>query len=74
MRLHLDQPVVETLLFSESEGSGIRADILEKDCYTSLILIELTNKQETAFAYFKGGTSFYKAIGNFTRYKNSHDQ
>jgi|AutmiccommuBRH23_1029490.scaffolds.fasta_scaffold00035_102 hypothetical protein len=60
MRLHLDQPVVETLLFSESEGSGIRADILEKDCSTTLILTELTNKQIEPLHILKEGPHFTK--------------
>ena len=33
MKLHLDKPAFETLLLSESESAGIRADILEKDYY-----------------------------------------
>ena len=41
MKLHLDQTAFETLLLSESETSGIRADILEKDYYITLVLKEL---------------------------------
>jgi len=73
MRLHLDQPAFETLLLSESESSGIRADILEKDYYVSLILNELANKQDQAFAYFKGGTALYKAIGSLRRFSEDID-
>jgi hypothetical protein len=60
---------VETLLFSESESSGIRADILEKDCHTILILTQLANKQDRALPNFKGGTSLYKAIGSLRTIK-----
>lgn len=73
MRLHLDQPAFETLLLSESESSGIRADILEKDYYGTLILNELANKQDQAFAYFKGGTALYKAIGSIRRFSEDID-
>ncbi len=38
MKLHLDRPAFETLLLGESEASGIRADILEKDYYVTLVL------------------------------------
>ena len=73
MKLHLDRPAFETLLLSESESSGIRADILEKDYYVSLILNELANKQDQAFAYFKGGTALYKAIGSIRRFSEDID-
>jgi predicted nucleotidyltransferase component of viral defense system len=73
MKLHLDQPAFETLLLSESESSGIRADILEKDYYVTLILNELANKLDQAFAYFKGGTALYKAIGSIRRFSEDID-
>lgn len=73
MKLHLDQPAFETLLLIESESSGIRADILEKDYYVTLILNELANKQDQAFAYFKGGTALYKAIGSIRRFSEDID-
>ena len=62
MKLHLDQPAFETLLLSESESSGIRADILEKDYYVTLFLNELADKQDQAFAYFKGGLHYTKQL------------
>jgi len=73
MKLHLDQPAFETLLLNESESSGIRADVLEKDYYVILILNELANKQDQAFAYFKGGTALYKAIGSIRRFSEDID-
>ena len=73
MKLHLDQPAFETLLLNESESSGIRADILEKDYFVTLILNELANKQDQAFAYFKGGTALYKAIGSIRRFSEDID-
>lgn len=73
MKLHLDPPAFETLLLNESESSGIRADILEKDYYVTLLLNELANKQDQAFAYFKGGTALYKAIGSIRRFSEDID-
>ncbi|MHC1773675.1 MAG: nucleotidyl transferase AbiEii/AbiGii toxin family protein [Flexilinea sp.] len=73
MKLHLDQPAFETLLLNESESSGIRADILEKDYYVTLILNELADKPDQAFAYFKGGTALYKAIGSIRRFSEDID-
>jgi predicted nucleotidyltransferase component of viral defense system len=73
MNLHLDQPAFETLLLNESESSSIRADILEKDYYVTLILNELSNKQDQVFAYFKGGTALYKAIGSIRRFSEDID-
>ncbi len=73
MKLHLDQPAFETLLLSESERSGIRADILEKDYYVTLLLNELADKPDQGFAYFKGGTALYKAIGSIRRFSEDID-
>jgi predicted nucleotidyltransferase component of viral defense system len=73
MKLHLDLPAFETLLLGESESSGIRAGVLEKDYYVTLILNELANKKDQAFAYFKGGTALYKAIGNIRRFSEDID-
>jgi predicted nucleotidyltransferase component of viral defense system len=73
MKLHLDQTAFETLLLSESETSGIRADILEKDYYVTLVLKELAQKQDQVPAYFKGGTALYKAIGSIMRFSEDID-
>jgi len=73
MKLHLDKPAFETLLLSESEIADIRADILEKDYYVTLILKELADKPDQAFAYFKGGTALYKAIGSIKRFSEDID-
>ena len=73
MKLHLDRPAFETLLLGESEASGIRADILEKDYYVTLVLKELADKQDQVPAYFKGGTALYKAIGCIRRFSEDID-
>jgi len=46
MKLHLDRLAFETLLHGESETSGIRADILEKDYYVTLVFQELAGDRE----------------------------
>ncbi|MGB3703324.1 MAG: nucleotidyl transferase AbiEii/AbiGii toxin family protein [Anaerolineales bacterium] len=51
----------------------MRADILEKDYYITLILKELADKPDQAFAYFKGGTALYKAIGSIKRFSEDID-
>ena len=73
MKLHRDKTAFETLLLSESESAGIRADILEKDYYVTLILKELVDKPDQAFAYFKGGTALYKAIRSIRRFSEDID-
>lgn len=45
-----------------SQTSGIRADILEKDYYVSLLLNELAQTQNQTKAYFKGGTALRRFI------------
>lgn len=65
MKLHLDQPAFETLLLNESESSSIRADILEKDYYVTLILNELANKQDQVFALFQRGACFFRSRGGW---------
>ena len=64
MKLHVDRETFSVLLDSVSEQTGIRADILEKDYYLTLLLCELAEKQANLPAYFKGGTALYKAIGS----------
>lgn len=62
MDLHADRDAFETLLLSLSERSTIRADILEKDYYVTLLLAELssngagqTNESILGFDYFHSG-------------------
>ena len=53
--------------------TGIREDILEKDYYVTLLLKELSEKQETLPAYFKGGTALYKAQKSIRRFSEDID-
>ncbi len=73
MRLHTDPQAFETLLLDIAERTGIRADILEKDYYVTLMLKELADKQNQLPAYFKGGTALYKALGSIRRFSEDID-
>lgn len=73
MTLHLDQPAFRTLLDNISQREDIRMDILEKDYYVTLMLNELSNKQDDLKAYFKGGTALYKALSSINRFSEDID-
>ncbi|MDD3926796.1 MAG: nucleotidyl transferase AbiEii/AbiGii toxin family protein [bacterium] len=73
MKLHSDSSALETLLLDISSRTGIRADIIEKDYYVTLILKELADKQKDIPAYFKGGTALYKALGSIRRFSEDID-
>lgn len=75
MDLHLDTSAFETLILEQSERTGLRRDVLEKDYYVSLILDELSEKQKTDHlpAYFKGGTALYKALKRIRRFSEDID-
>ncbi|MBQ9869930.1 MAG: nucleotidyl transferase AbiEii/AbiGii toxin family protein [Ruminococcus sp.] len=73
MKLHNDKDAFILLLTQISERTGIRADILEKDYYVTLMLEELSRKQQTVPAYFKGGTALYKALGTIRRFSEDID-
>jgi hypothetical protein len=60
--LHLDKDSFETLLLDTQERTEVRADIIEKDYYVTLMLKELAENQSELHAYFKGGTALYKAL------------
>jgi len=68
MKLHLDKDSFRTLFINESTLSKIRADIIEKDYFVTLLLLELSKKQETLKTYFKGGTALYKALKSIQRF------
>jgi predicted nucleotidyltransferase component of viral defense system len=50
------------------EKTEVRADIIEKDYYVTLMLNELAGNQSELYAYFKGGTALYKALGSIRRF------
>lgn len=75
MKLHLDTPAFETLIRSQSDTTGLRPIVIEKDYYVSLILQELAEKQrnDNLPAYFKGGTALYKALKCIRRFSEDID-
>lgn len=73
MKLHFEPSAFETLLLETFERTGIRADIIEKDYYVTLLLKELAEKQNDLPAYFKGGTALYKALGSIRRFSEDID-
>ena len=73
MNLHQDKDAFEALLSDVSRRTGIRSDIVEKDYYLTLLLWELSEKQNFLPAYFKGGTALYKSIGRMKRFSEDMD-
>ena len=73
MKLHKDKYAFLTLTHKIHDRSRIREDILEKDYYVTLLLKELSEKQEQLPAYFKGGTALYKALKSIRRFSEDID-
>lgn len=73
MKLHMDRFSFLNIIGHAYEISGIREDILEKDYYVTLLLKELSEKQKTLPAYFKGGTALYKAQKSIRRFSEDID-
>ena len=73
MRLHKEVDEFFGALVRISENTDIRADVLEKDYYVTLLLKELAEWQDTLPAYFKGGTALYKALGSVRRFSEDID-
>lgn len=73
MNLHLDIESFEDIITDIAQSTGIRNDIIEKDYYLTLLLWELSQKQDSLPAYFKGGTALYKAIGELKRFSEDID-
>lgn len=73
MNLHEDKEAFAALLADINSRSGVRSDIIEKDYYLTLLLWELSQRQNTLPAYFKGGTALYKAIGRMKRFSEDID-
>ena len=73
MKLHRDKYSFLNIIGLIHSVTGIREDILEKDYYVTLLLKELSEKQETLPAYFKGGTALYKAQKSIRRFSEDID-
>ncbi|MCR4660931.1 MAG: nucleotidyl transferase AbiEii/AbiGii toxin family protein [Clostridia bacterium] len=73
MKLHLDKYAFDTIISNISKRSNIRRDILEKDYYITLILNELTSRDNQGYAYFKGGTALYKGLKSIKSFSEDID-
>lgn len=73
MKLHRDKYSFLNIIGLIHGVTGIREDILEKDYYVTLLLKELSEKQENLPAYFKGGTALYKAQKSIRRFSEDID-
>lgn len=74
MKLHNDTDAFELLIIELSSRHNIRPDILEKDYYVTLLLKELSEKQNDGLrAFFKGGTAIYKILESLNRFSEDID-
>lgn len=73
MTLHLDEQNFKDLITLASQCGNVSADIIEKDYYVTLMLEELSQKQEDIDAYFKGGTCLYKIYAPMQRFSEDID-
>lgn len=73
MELHKDKFSFLNIIGLVHKACGIREDILEKDYYVTLLLEELSKKQDILPAYFKGGTALYKAQKSIRRFSEDID-
>ena len=53
MKLHKDKLAMELLITNISEKTGVRRDVLEKDYYVTLLLKELTTKENQNIFIFE---------------------
>lgn len=73
MRLHEDKESFKFLIDEIAREYGVRADVLEKDYYVTLLLHELAGRDRQGYAYFKGGTALYKALRSIRRFSEDID-
>ena len=73
MKLHENKENMELSISNISERTGVREDVLEKDYYVTLLLKELSEKNNQNYAYFKGGTALYKALKSIRRFSEDID-
>lgn len=73
MKLHLDRTAFEFIIDQTAKTNGVRRDVLEKDYYVTLLLYELSQKENQGYAYFKGGTALYKALRSIRRFSEDID-
>ena len=68
MNFHNDKSTFRFMIFKIAEKNKVREEILEKDYYVTLLLKELSGKENQSYAYFKGGTALYKALKSIRRF------
>ena len=73
MKLHLDKVAFEQIIDEVAKEHAVRRDVLEKDYYVTLLLFELSNRENQGYAYFKGGTALYKALRSIRRFSEDID-
>lgn len=73
MKLHLDKVAFEQIIDEVARQHGIRRDVLEKDYYVTLLLLEISRQENQGYAYFKGGTALYKALRSIRRFSEDID-
>ena len=73
MKLHLDKELFKEFIENLSSRTKIDSDIIEKDYYVSIILKDLSIKQDYLQAYFKGGTALYKILDTMNRFSEDID-
>ena len=73
MNLHLDSELFVEMIDTLNARTGIALDIIEKDYYVCLILMEIAKNQKESKAYFKGGTAVYKILDEMNRFSEDID-
>lgn len=73
MKLHLDRSAFQQIIDKVAKQCSIRRDVLEKDYYVTLLLLELSQRENQSYAYFRGGTALYKALRSIRRFSEDID-
>lgn len=73
MNLHLNKELFVDIIDTLNARTGIALDIIEKDYYVCLILMEIAIRQEETKVYFKGGTAIYKILDEMNRFSEDID-
>lgn len=73
MNLHLNRELFVEMIDTISARTKIATDIIEKDYYVCLVLMEIAKKQNESKVYFKGGTAIYKILDEMNRFSEDID-
>ena len=58
MKLHLDRIAFEQIIDEVARLHGIRRDVLEKDYYVTLLLLELSRQENQSYLYMTLNSGF----------------